>query len=215
MNYVIFAGYVTKWLLMASENRTHILNSAVEEILQYGFTGARVDRIADRAGLNKRMIYHYFDDKQGLCEQVLKQQLRIIGNADTNDSPVVRTVFNTYLEELPRNKNEANVDEEEPSQDELRKGDVRTAATICLSSILPLRAIGFDSIPTTLGKIRSLDEVSWTSFCCGLLDLIFLEQSGSDVMTSEIPKVDLNKPNSVGRIQQKRSVHAITRLSTI
>ena len=161
------------------------------------------------------MIYHYFDDKQGLCEQVLKQQLRIIGNADTNDSPVVRTVFNTYLEELPRNKNEANGDEEEPSQDELRKGDVRTAATICLSSILPLRANGFDSIPTTLGKIRGLDEVSWTSFCCGLLDLIFLEQSGSNVMTSEIPKVDLNKPNSVGRIQQKRSVHAITRLSTI
>ena len=161
------------------------------------------------------MIYHYFDDKQGLCEQVLKQQLRIIGNADTNDSPVVRTVFNTYLEELPRNKNEANGDGEEPSQDELKKGDVRTAVTICLSSILPLRAIGFDSIPMTLVKIRSLDEASWTSFCCGLLDLIFLEQSGSDVMTSEIPKVDLNKPNSVGRIQQKRSVHAITRLSTI
>ena len=161
------------------------------------------------------MIYHYFDDKQGLCEQVLKQQLRIIGNAGTIDSPVVRTVFNTYLEELPRNKNEANGDGEVPSQDELKKGDVRTAATICLSSILPLRANSFDSIPRTLDKIRGLDEVSWTSFCCGLLDLIFLEQSGSDVMTSEIPKVDLNKPNSVGRIQQKRSVHAITRLSAI
>ena len=132
---IIFAIDVTKWLLMASENRTHILNSAVEEILQYGFTGARVDRIADRAGLNKRMIYHYFDDKQGLCEQVLKQQLRIIGNADAIDSPVVRTVFNTYLEELPSNKNDANGHGEEPSQDEMKKGDVRTAATICLSSI--------------------------------------------------------------------------------
>ena len=200
---------------MASENRTHILNSAVEEILQYGFTGARVDRIADRAGLNKRMIYHYFDDKQGLCEHVLKQQLRIIGNADAIDSPVVRTVFNTYLEELPSNKNDANGHGEEPSQDELKKGDVRSAATICLSSILPLRANGFDSIPTTLGKIRGLDEVSWTSFCRALLDLIFLEQSGSDAMTSDTSKVDLNKPNLVGRIQQKRSIHAITRLSTI
>ena len=215
MNYVIFSGDVTIWLLMASENRTHILNSAVEEILQYGFTGARVDRIADRAGLNKRMIYHYFDDRQGLCEQVLKQQLRIIGNADAIDSPVVRTVFNTYLEELPSNKNDANGHGEEPSQDELTKGDVRTAATICLSSILPLRANGFDSIPRTLDKIRGLDEVSWTSFCCGLLDLIFLEQSGSDAMTSDTSKVDLNKPNLVGRLQQKRSIHAITRPSTI
>ena len=215
MNYVIFAGHLTKWLLMASENRTYILNGAVEEILQYGFTGARVDRIADRAGLNKRMIYHYFGDKQGLCEQVLKQQLRIIGNADTIDSPVVRTVFNTYLEELPSNKNDANGHGEEPSQEEMKKGDVRTAATICLSSILPLRANGFDSIPRTLDKIRGLDEVSWTSFCCGLLDLIFLVQSGSDAMTSDTSKVDLNKPNLVGRIQQKRSIHAITRLSTI
>ena len=214
MNYVIFSGNVTKWLLMASENRTHILNSAVEEILQYGFTGARVDRIADRAGLNKRMIYHYFDDKQGLCEQVLKQQLRIIGNADAIDSPAVRTVFNTYLEELPSNKNEANNDGQVPTQDELKKGDLRTAATICLSSILPLRATGFDSIPTTLGKIRSLDELSWTRFCCGLLDLIFFEDSASDAMMPDTSKVDLNKSNSVGRIQQKRSVHAMTRLST-
>ena len=192
MNYVIFDGDVTKWLLMASENRTHILNSAVVEILQYGFTGARVDRIADRAGLNKRMIYHYFDDKQGLCEHVLKQQLRIIGKADAIDSPAVRMVFNTYLEELPMIKNESNGDGEESSQDQPKTGDVRTAATICLSSILPLRAAGFDSIPSTLGKIRSLDEVSWTSFCCGLMDLIFFENSDSDVMTSEISKVDLN-----------------------
>ena len=187
------------------------MKSAVVEILQYGFAGARVDRIADRAGLNKRMIYHYFDDKQGLCEQVLNQQLRIMRNADAIDSLAIRTVFNTYLEELTKNK--ANGEGEEPSQDELKEGDIRTAATICLSSILLSRATGFDSTPRTLSKIRSLDEVSWTVFCCGLMGLIFFEQSDSEVMTSQGAKVDLGKPISLERVQQKRSVHAITRPS--
>ena len=196
---------------MSSENRTRILKSAVVEILQYGFTGARVDRIADRAGLNKRMIYHYFDDKQGLCEQVLNQQLRIMRNADAIDSLAIRTVFKTYLEELTKNK--ANGEGEEPSQDELKEGDIRTAATICLSSILLSRATGFDSTPRTLSKIRSLDEVSWTVFCCGLMGLIFLEQSDLEVMTSQGAKVDLGKPISLERVQQKRSVYALTRPS--
>ena len=187
------------------------MKSAVVEILQYGFTGARVDRIADRAGLNKRMIYHYFDDKQGLCEQVLNQQLRIMRNADAIDSLAIRTVFNTYLEELTKNK--ANVEGEESSQEELKEGDIRTAATICLSSILLSRATGFDSTPRTLSKIRSLDEVSWTVFCCGLMGLIFFKQSDSEVMTSQGAKVDLGKPISLERVQQKRSVHAITRPS--
>jgi AcrR family transcriptional regulator len=34
--------------------------------------GARVDEIAERAGVNKRMIYHYFGDKDGLYLAVLE-----------------------------------------------------------------------------------------------------------------------------------------------
>ena len=52
--------------------RAVILAAATAEITEKGLGGARVDEIAERAGVNKRMIYHYFDDKEGLYLAVLE-----------------------------------------------------------------------------------------------------------------------------------------------
>jgi len=52
--------------------RAVILAAATAEITAKGLGGARVDEIADRAGVNKRMIYHYFGDKDGLYLAVLE-----------------------------------------------------------------------------------------------------------------------------------------------
>lgn len=52
--------------------RAAILRAATAEITAKGLTGARVDAIAERAGVNKRMLYHYFGDKQGLYLAVLE-----------------------------------------------------------------------------------------------------------------------------------------------
>jgi AcrR family transcriptional regulator len=46
--------------------RQKILAAATEEFARYGLGGARVDRIAARAGANKRMLYYYFHDKDNL-----------------------------------------------------------------------------------------------------------------------------------------------------
>jgi AcrR family transcriptional regulator len=46
--------------------RQKILAAATEEFARYGLGGARVDRIAARAGANKRMLYYYFRDKDNL-----------------------------------------------------------------------------------------------------------------------------------------------------
>lgn len=50
-----------------------ILAAAVEEFSENGFGGARIDAIAARAGVNKRMLYHYFGDKDALYERVLQK----------------------------------------------------------------------------------------------------------------------------------------------
>jgi AcrR family transcriptional regulator len=50
-----------------------ILAAAVEEFSEMGFGGARIDRIAERAGINKRMLYHYFGDKEALYAHALKE----------------------------------------------------------------------------------------------------------------------------------------------
>lgn len=52
--------------------RAVILAAATAEITAKGLGGARVDEIADRAGVNKRMIYHYFGDKEGVYLAVLE-----------------------------------------------------------------------------------------------------------------------------------------------
>ena len=55
------------------ETRARILEAAKAEFAHHGLGGARVDRIAERAGVNKRLIYYYFEDKESLFEAVLEQ----------------------------------------------------------------------------------------------------------------------------------------------
>ena len=62
----------------ADRSQGTILAAARDEFAEYGLGGARMDRIAERAGLNKRLIYYYFDDKEKLFEAVLEQTYRHI-----------------------------------------------------------------------------------------------------------------------------------------
>jgi AcrR family transcriptional regulator len=56
-----------------AQTRMRILNAATVEFASHGLNGARVDEIAARAGTNKRMIYHYFGNKDGLFAAVLEE----------------------------------------------------------------------------------------------------------------------------------------------
>lgn len=55
-----------------------ILVAAREEFVEHGLEGARVDRIAERAGANKRMLYHYVGNKEALYARVLFDAYRDI-----------------------------------------------------------------------------------------------------------------------------------------
>lgn len=55
--------------------KRRILVAALHEFALHGFAGARVDSIARRAGTNKRMLYHYFTDKDGLFCAVLRHKI--------------------------------------------------------------------------------------------------------------------------------------------
>jgi AcrR family transcriptional regulator len=62
--------------------RQSILDSATAEFARYGLGGARVDRIATRARANKRMLYYYFGDKEGLFLAALEDRYAHIRNAE-------------------------------------------------------------------------------------------------------------------------------------
>lgn len=52
--------------------RARILEAATDEFTKHGLGGARVDRIAKRAGTNERMLYYYFISKEQLFLTVLE-----------------------------------------------------------------------------------------------------------------------------------------------
>lgn len=52
-----------------------LLSAATTEFAEYGLAGARIDRIAERAGANKRLLYVYFGDKEKLFEAVLQHEI--------------------------------------------------------------------------------------------------------------------------------------------
>jgi TetR/AcrR family transcriptional regulator len=56
-------------------SRERILVAALKEFAAKGFAGARVDAIARRANINKRMLYHYFGDKEELFKAVLRRKI--------------------------------------------------------------------------------------------------------------------------------------------
>ena len=57
----------------ADRSQKDILDAALAEFASHGLGGARMDRIADRAGINKRLIYYYFENKESLFLAVLER----------------------------------------------------------------------------------------------------------------------------------------------
>lgn len=63
-------------------SRAAIIAAATDEFAAHGLGGARVDRIAERAGVNKRMLYYYFGEKEGLFLAVLEASYEHIRNEE-------------------------------------------------------------------------------------------------------------------------------------
>ena len=68
----------------AEATKARILAAAKREFAQNGLGGARVDVIAEKARANKRMIYHYFNSKEGLFQTVLEAAYVDIRTAEQN-----------------------------------------------------------------------------------------------------------------------------------
>lgn len=66
----------------AEATQRRILAAAKVEFARHGLSGARVDVIAARARTNKRMLYHYFGDKDRLFKRVLEDAYLAIRTAE-------------------------------------------------------------------------------------------------------------------------------------
>ncbi|POM24137.1 HTH-type transcriptional repressor NicS [Actinomadura rubteroloni] len=85
----------------AAATRAALLAAARAEFAEHGVAGARVDRIAARAGVNKERIYGYFGNKEKLFDAVMEIALDEVAEvvASPGDDPVeyVGGMFDVYL----------------------------------------------------------------------------------------------------------------------
>lgn len=84
-----------------------VLAAALKEFAEHGFDGARVDRIAKNAKLNKAMIYYHFKSKEALYERILSDLAgmiyeRVVGVIVEESDPreQLYTIIHRYIETL-------------------------------------------------------------------------------------------------------------------
>ena len=57
---------------MTDDSKAAIARAATAEFAQFGFHGARTARIARAAGVNKQLLFYYFDSKAGLYAEAVR-----------------------------------------------------------------------------------------------------------------------------------------------
>jgi len=101
----------------AGGTRERILAAAEEAFAAHGLRGARVQEIVARAGVNERMLYHHFGDKDGLYRAVLDRFLTAVvveieatlDAAATDPVERLRRILRRYFEAMATNPNVVRV----------------------------------------------------------------------------------------------------------
>ena len=94
------------------DSRQKIIDQATREFSEYGYNGARMQRIADRANVNKAMIYYYFSSKDQLFEAIIREtfsqifatlgQILVPGQIDLQD--MIRQMIHAHIDFLAANR---------------------------------------------------------------------------------------------------------------
>ena len=98
------------------KSKLAILTAAEHEFAEKGFFGARVDEIAAKANINKRMIYVYFGDKESLYTHVLlhnyakmEQVENVLVKENSSGTKLIKSIISTYFDFLYNNPSFVNI----------------------------------------------------------------------------------------------------------
>ena len=101
---------------MSENTKKRILNAALNIFAEHGFSGARMQQIADEANINKAMLHYYFHGKTLLFEAIFKRCLgkinRLYVNCfgkNTSFEKKIEDLAEAYLGYLQNNPKEAQL----------------------------------------------------------------------------------------------------------
>lgn len=98
--------------MIDNENQTEILilNAAKKVFINKGLEGARIQEIADEAGINKALVHYYFRSKEKLFDAIFQEAfqkfLPRIKETMSNDYPLIKKIeifIDHYLDLLIEN----------------------------------------------------------------------------------------------------------------
>jgi len=149
----------------ASETRSRILEAALREFAALGMAGARTERIAAAAGVNKALIYYYFDSKDKLYEAALEMSAGRIRDSSmavflsdaTPGERVLRTAINHFDRILAQQEFQSMMQQE---MIRLHKGESDALAIIIKRVFAPLMTM-FQALVREGIASGELIDVDW------------------------------------------------------
>lgn len=126
-----------------------ILAAAEEVFSEKGIAGARVDEIAELSGVNKRMIYVYFGNKEQLYESVLR---RVYGSLADMESgfdvslpadEALRKIISDSFRNLEQNPNFVSL---------VMRENLNRAKYVDTSGIVPIKSKSIVTVQTIIQK---------------------------------------------------------------
>jgi TetR/AcrR family transcriptional regulator len=162
-----------------------ILRAAREEFIERGATGARMQTIADRAGVNKALLHYYFRSKERLYEAALENILTTLGNALRRQLPkgkkvddvrgLLRQIITAYINTL-----RANPDFPRFILRELADGGAHLPRIVNLFITsfgdIPLRIYGLLQKEALRGRLRTMVPVHIALNIVGMCIFTFIAQ---------------------------------------
>lgn len=86
------------------KSKERILEAAMDEFVEFGFYGARTQRIADKAKVNKALIHYYFSSKEKIYEEALSkvfgllmEKLNAIGDEPVPIEKKMEQIMDAYI----------------------------------------------------------------------------------------------------------------------
>ena len=100
----------------SARTKENLLQSGIKLFSARGYDGVAVDEIVHQAGCNKRMLYHYFGNKDGFYVEVLRavfgklESLELKGTTETSTSEqAIREILECYFNFLQQNPDFVNL----------------------------------------------------------------------------------------------------------
>ncbi len=166
-----------------TETETKIIRAATKVFSNKGKAGARMQEIADQAGINKAMLHYYFRSKDQLYGKVFEEQVQnmfaefvqAFADDSGNIEHFLRRFIDRYIDAISRHPQVMRF-----VMWEIEEGGDRFVNAIQMT----LNQYGLDDVPLvgrfqqaiSAGEIRSLDPYQLTISLIGLCVYPFLAQ---------------------------------------